>query len=36
MRECESEWYGYLGFVLGMAHGVAYGFALGLTFQRVR
>ena len=33
MRECESEWYGYLGFVLGMAHGVAYGFALGLTFH---
>ena len=25
--------YGYLGFVLGMAHGAAYGFALGLTFH---
>ena len=26
--------YGYLGFVLGMAHGVAYGFVLGSTFHK--
>ena len=25
--------YGYLGFVLGMAHGVEYGFALGSTLH---